>query len=119
MDSRLVQELELLNEVYCEELEIKPSQNFVKLRVRCVPLLEDSNIEHHYEYDHPYLYAIFDLANEYPAESPKFHLESTHSKVGIGSFLSELSEKMMLIIKGMQGDTCVLDLIEFIRVDSF
>ena len=118
MDSRLVQELELLSEIYCDELEIKPAQSGVKLKVHCMPLLEELNIEHHYEYDNPFLYAIFDVPNEYPAMPPKIYLESTHSKVTIGVFLSELSDKLLEIVKSMPGESTLQDMIEYIRVAS-
>ena len=119
MAFELSQELDLLNEVYCEEMEIKPSQNFVKLRIKCLPLLEDQNMDHHYEYDHPYLFANFELPLNYPTESPKFYLESTHGKVGIGSFLAEITEKMMNLSQTMKGDPCILDLVELIRMQMY
>jgi hypothetical protein len=118
MDSRLAQELELLGEIYCDELEIKPSQHGVKLKVHCMPLLEDSNIEHHYEYDNPYLYATFDVPNEYPAVPPKFYLESTHSRVTIGNHISELGDRILSMIKSLKGQAVILDAIECIRVFS-
>lgn len=116
MDNRLAQELELLGVVYCDELEIKTSQNGVKLKVHCLPLLEDQNIEHHYEYDHPFLYATFDVPNEYPAVPPKFYLESTHSKVTIGNHISELGDKLLALIRSMPGQSVIMDSIECIRV---
>lgn len=117
MDPRLAQELELLGEIYSDELEIKPGQSSVKLKFHCLPLLEDQNIDHHYEYDHPYLTAIFDVPNEYPALPPKFSLESSHSKVSIGSQLADMTERLTAIIKTMGTMVTILDLVESIRVD--
>lgn len=119
MDSRLAEELELLGEVYCDELEIKPGQNGVKLKVHCLPLLEDLNIEHHYEYDHPFLYAYFDVPAEYPVEMPKVHLESTHSKVSIGSHLSDISDKLLTLFRTLRGQPVLLDAIECIRTHLY
>ena len=118
MDQRLSQELDVLNEVYCDELEIKPSNGFVKLKVKCLPLLEDKNIEHHYEFDNPYLYANIELPFDYPTHGPKFYLESTHTKLVTGSGLSDLTEKLGRLTKAMAGEACVLDMIEFIRVEG-
>lgn len=116
MDPRLKQEIDILTEIYCDELELRPSQNFVKLRVKCLPLLEDRNIEHHYEFDHPFLFANIDVPNEYPDDSPKFYLESTHSKIAIGTSLAELTIRVENLAKTMQGDPCIVDMIEYIRV---
>lgn len=116
MDPRLAEELELLSEIYCDELEIKPSQHGVKLKVHCLPLLEDQNIEHHYEYDNPFLYATFDVLNEYPSVAPKFYLETTHGRLLSGTHLSELGDRLLNIIRSSPGQSILMDAIEFIRV---
>lgn len=118
MSQSLVQELEILKEVYCDELEIRPNQNFLKLKVKCMPLLEDKNVEHHYEFDNPYLFATIDVPNDYPTQRPKIHLETTHSKIAIGSHIADLTNRVEELLKAYSGDPCIVDTIEFIRVGA-
>lgn len=115
----LTQELETLNLVFCDELEMKSMQNFMKLHLKINPLLEEQNIDHHYEYDHPFLFLNIEVPNDYPEGSPSVHLESTHSRVVTGTFLAELTIKIESLIKALQGETCLLDVIEMARVSSF
>lgn len=115
MDPRLAAELEILRQIYPEELEIKMTQMSVRLRVRCYPLLEEQNMEHHYEYDNPFLTVNFDLPNEYPAVAPQFSLESSHSRIVVGGHLTHISERLNQLHESMAGESCVQDSLELIR----
>jgi hypothetical protein len=118
MSSDLTTELALLNEIYLNDLDMKPTSACIKLKIKVLPLLEDENIDHHYEFDNPFLYISLDVPHTYPAEPPKFFLESTHSKVGIGSHLNDLGDRLKKVIKSLEGEPCILDCIEYCRVRS-
>lgn len=115
MDPRLTAELELLKQIYPDELEIKITQMSVRVRVRCYPLLEEQNMEHHYEYDNPFMVVNFDVPNDYPAAPPQFSLESNHSRIVVGGHLTHISERLNKLHESMVGDPCLQDSLELIR----
>ena len=53
---------------------------------------------------------------DYPIHSPKFFLDSMHSKIALGSHLPDLTEQLNKMVKVFAGEPCIIDIIEFIRV---
>lgn len=90
----------------------------LKLKVYCVPLLEDKNFEHHYEYDHPFLNLHVEMPEDYPFKKPRFHFETTHGRVFVGSNLGDLKDDLNDYLEAFSGETCVMEMIEYVRVST-
>jgi hypothetical protein len=95
---------------------IKTTQPY-KLKVNCLPLLEDTNYQHHYEYDNPKLDILFTLPEEYPVKSHiQFYIETNHPRIAFGTTLSDLKDQINEHIAIFNGEPCMMEIIEFTRV---
>jgi hypothetical protein len=106
-----------LTNIYTEEMEVIKTTQPYKLKVNCLPLLEDTNYQHHYEYDNPKLDILFTLPEEYPVKSHiQFYIETNHPRIAFGTTLSDLKDQINEHIAIFNGEPCMMEIIEFTRV---